>query len=90
MAANVLLSFKRANIMVKSNNGFEIAEEDLKMRGFGDFFGIRQHGLPELKIANLYEDLEVFEEAKKAASGFNLDEYIEILHKVKKLFIEGL
>lgn len=52
-------AFKRLEIMVKSNNGFEIAEKDLELRGPGDYFGTRQHGLPEFKLANLMKDIEL-------------------------------
>ncbi len=55
--------------MCRTNNGFEIAEEDLKLRGPGDFFGARQHGLPDLKIADMMTDMETLliaqEEARK-------------------------
>lgn len=47
---------ERLTTMCKTNDGFEIAEADLKLRGPGDFFGTRQHGLPSFKVANLYED----------------------------------
>lgn len=43
--------------MQDTNDGFKIAEKDLELRGSGDFFGTRQHGLPEFKIANLFEDM---------------------------------
>ncbi len=56
----------RLNIMCRTSDGFEIAEEDLKARGPGDFFGERQHGLPELRIANL-SDIESLENAQSAA-----------------------
>lgn len=46
-------SLERLKIMCKTNDGFAIADEDLKLRGPGDFFGSRQHGLPELKIAEM-------------------------------------
>lgn len=58
---------ERLKIMEKSNNGFEIAQKDLELRGPGDFFGIRQSGLPEFKIANLLEDISVLKEATDAA-----------------------
>ena len=45
-------------VMTETNNGFIISEKDLELRGSGEFFGTRQHGLPELKIANLFEDIE--------------------------------
>lgn len=58
---------KRMKIMCESNDGFYISEEDLKLRGPGDFFGTRQHGLPEMKIANLFEDREILIKAQKCA-----------------------
>ena len=53
--------------MQKSGDGFVIAEEDLKIRGPGDFMGTRQSGLPILKIANLLRDIKVLEIARKEA-----------------------
>ena len=49
------------------DNGFDIADADLKLRGPGDFFGSRQHGLPPLKIADMSEDFQVLKLAQKAA-----------------------
>ncbi|MBQ7793911.1 MAG: ATP-dependent DNA helicase RecG [Clostridia bacterium] len=57
----------RMQTMCASNDGFYIAEQDLKLRGPGDFFGTRQHGLPELKIANLFEDSDLLIMAQNAA-----------------------
>lgn len=59
---------KRMEIMCSSNDGFFISEEDLKLRGPGDFFGTRQHGLPELKIANLFSDMKILKTAQTEAS----------------------
>ena len=53
--------------MQNSRDGFEIAEEDLKIRGPGDFMGTRQSGLPVLKIANLIRDIKVLDVARKEA-----------------------
>ena len=45
--------------MCQTNDGFVISEKDLELRGSGDFFGTAQHGIPEMKIANLFEDIDV-------------------------------
>lgn len=58
---------KRMNIMHNTTNGFEISEEDLKMRGPGDFFGNAQHGLPPMKIADISCNMELMNSAKKCA-----------------------
>ena len=60
---------QRMDIMCRTNDGFEIAEKDLEIRGPGEFFGTRQHGLPELQIANLYSDMSILKEAGEAARG---------------------
>ena len=57
----------RLEIMCKTNDGFKIAERDLQMRGPGDFFGSRQHGLPEMHVADLGADMTVMQEAQKEA-----------------------
>lgn len=62
---NTEISKERIGVMVRTSDGFEIAEKDLQLRGPGEFFGQRQHGLPELKIANLADDLEKLIEIKK-------------------------
>ncbi|HPU45904.1 MAG TPA: helicase-related protein, partial [Thermoclostridium sp.] len=61
------ISRQRMEIMAKSNDGFVIAEKDLELRGPGDVFGVRQHGLPEFRIANLYRDMDVLKDVQKAA-----------------------
>ena len=59
---------RRLKVMCETNDGFRIADEDLKLRGPGDFFGSRQHGLPELKIADLMGgDMPLFRTAQEAA-----------------------
>jgi ATP-dependent DNA helicase RecG len=57
----------RLNAMTKTSDGFEIAEIDLKLRGPGDFFGTRQHGLPEFKLADITQEMELLREAKDDA-----------------------
>lgn len=58
---------RRLNIMVKSNDGFRIAEEDLNIRGPGEFFGTRQSGMPDLKIANIVRDAKLLHNARHEA-----------------------
>ena len=61
------LTKQRMDIMVKTNDGFVISEKDLELRGSGEFFGTRQHGLPELKIANLFSDMELLKRVQSVA-----------------------
>jgi ATP-dependent DNA helicase RecG len=60
-------SASRLNAMTRTNDGFEIAEIDLKLRGPGDFFGTRQHGLPEFKLADITQEIELLKVAKEDA-----------------------
>ena len=57
----------RFETMCRTTDGFEIAKKDLEMRGPGDFFGSRQHGLPDMRIANLMTDSRILYEAQKTA-----------------------
>jgi ATP-dependent DNA helicase RecG len=59
---------QRLEAMVRTTNGFEIAELDLQLRGPGEFFGTRQAGMPSLRVANLLRDREILESAKKEAA----------------------
>ncbi len=60
-------AIRRLKVMCDTTDGFKIADADLQLRGPGDFFGDRQHGLPELKIADLLNDMTVLHEAQAAA-----------------------
>ena len=57
----------RLKIMCRTNDGFKISEEDLRLRGPGDFFGSRQHGLPEMHVADLGADVNVLQRAQDEA-----------------------
>lgn len=61
------LSKARIDILTKTTDGFAIANEDLKLRGPGDFFGSKQHGLPTLKIADMSQDLAALTQAQETA-----------------------
>jgi ATP-dependent DNA helicase RecG len=58
---------ERLTVMTQTNNGFEIAERDLQLRGPGEFFGTRQHGLPEFKLADVTQEMHMLQEAKEDA-----------------------
>ena len=58
---------RRLEVLAQTNDGFKVAEEDLRLRGPGEFFGTRQHGLPELKIADLIEDFDLLRAARRDA-----------------------
>ncbi len=88
---------KRMTIMCKTNDGFIISEEDLKLRGPGDFFGTRQHGLPELKIANLFKDMKIMKRAKVSSEkiissdkALLKKENQGILRKIKEMFDDNI
>jgi ATP-dependent DNA helicase RecG len=54
-------------VLVHSRDGFELAEKDAELRGLGEFFGTRQHGLGELRLGNLITDQELLQAARKDA-----------------------
>jgi len=87
------VSSERLEIMRSTNDGFRIAEEDLKLRGPGDFFGSRQHGLPEMRIANIASDMLVLSLAQNAADkllradpSLALAEHRELLNQIGRMF----
>ena len=85
----------RLRVLTGTTAGFKIAEEDLKLRGPGDFFGARQHGLPTFRVADLNTDTRVLKEAQEAAGevlaadpDLSRPEHRPLLDKVRKLFEE--
>jgi len=77
---------ERMKVMTETNNGFIISEKDLELRGSGEFFGTRQHGLPELKIANLFEDIEMLKSVQSVA--IKIMEEDSNLEKEKNLLLK--
>jgi len=67
------LGEERLDAMVRTQDGFELAELDLQMRGPGEFFGTRQAGLPEFRVVNLLRDRQILEIAKVEAARFALN-----------------
>ena len=91
------VSNKRNEIMCATEDGFIIAEEDLKLRGPGEIFGTRQHGLPELNISDLIRHGDILDKAKEAAgeiikedSRLIKKEHSGIRKRVKKMFGENI
>src|SRR5690625_1905898 len=77
---------ERMRIMTETNNGFELAEQDLKLRGPGDFFGNKQSGLPEFKVADMIHDYRALETARNDAQEIienNLLEENEAFHQLQ-------
>jgi len=69
------IAVSRLQMMTRSRDGFEIAEHDLKLRGPGELFSTRQHGLPDLKIANIVEDFELLALARRDAFALIEDDH---------------
>lgn len=79
---------ERMKVISSTNDGFVISEKDLELRGSGEFFGTRQHGIPEFKIANLFEDISLL----KAAQGIALEiiDKDPVLEKKENLTLKKL
>lgn len=82
---------ERLTVLVHTNDGFVIAQKDLEMRGAGDFFGTRQHGLPPMKLANLAGDTRLLEQAKREADALmredpQLDRVPLLRQRIEELF----
>lgn len=84
---------RRMKVMETTTDGFKIADEDLKLRGPGEFFGSRQHGLPEMKIADMLEDRSTLEKTQRAAKEimardpeFSSPESVALKNEIQRLF----
>ena len=88
-------TLERLKLFRDTADGFKIAEADLKLRGPGDFFGSRQHGLPQLKIADMTGDMRVLKEAQTAAreitdaGALDTDEYRGLRAEIRRLFAQS-
>lgn len=87
---------KRLKILSSTSDGFKISEEDLRLRGPGEFFGSRQHGLPQMKIASLADDIDIIKLAQDEAHKLlqkdrklTLPEHTGLNKSVQKLFSSG-
>lgn len=80
-------ALERLNILCKSNDGFLIANEDLKLRGPGDFFGVRQSGDFEFRLGDIMNDTNILKQASEAVE-LILNEEVEISDKQRKIIIE--
>lgn len=87
---------ERMKALCATNDGFQLSEEDLRLRGPGDFFGHRQHGLPQLRVADLAGDLRVLQEARDAAQALLEEDPLlqktqnsGMLARVRQLFEEN-
>ena len=79
---------KRMKVMCDTNDGFIISEKDLELRGAGDFFGTMQHGIPEFKIANLFEDMQTLKIVQNLAMKIISDD--PKLEKEENKLLRGL
>ncbi len=85
-------TLKRLKLFRDTSDGFQIAEADLKLRGPGDFFGERQHGLPQLKIADMTTDMNVLRKAQRCAvsilkeNQLETEEYRGLRAEMRRLF----
>jgi ATP-dependent DNA helicase RecG len=87
------IAVERVKIMCESTDGFQIAEEDLRLRGPGEIFGTRQHGLPEMHISDIVRHADVLEKAKDAANhiletdpALSTEDYAELRRRTEKMF----
>ena len=83
------LALTRMKMMCESSDGFELAEKDLELRGPGDFYGTRQHGIPTLRAANLYTDMKIATEATEAVNRIieeGGEEAERLNNAIKKMF----
>lgn len=91
--SNSSVARQRMKIMTETNNGFVLAQKDMELRGIGEFFGTRQHGVPELKIANLFTDGSLVQLAAQASDqllsedpALDREEHLYLKEKIRDFF----
>lgn len=85
-------ALERLKYFASTKNGFEVAEYDMKLRGPGEILGLRQHGLPDLKVADLIRDKQLLFRAREDAEFVmkNLDRFKALIEKIEKIYGERL
>ncbi|MEG0641962.1 MAG: ATP-dependent DNA helicase RecG [Clostridium sp.] len=87
-------SCERIKVMTSTTDGFVISQKDMELRGFGEFFGTRQHGIFQFKVANLFEDINILKITREIAKEiienhkFEEDEYKLLYKEVKAKYLE--
>jgi ATP-dependent DNA helicase RecG len=86
---------RRLKVMEATSDGFKLAEEDLSIRGPGEFFGTKQSGMPDLRVANILRDIKVLEQARREAFAFveekhNLTNYPLLKEALEKTWSDRL
>ena len=82
------VSQERLKLMEQTQDGFELAEQDLLLRGSGQLFGLAQSGLPDLRVANIIKDIEILVQARKDVLDFANNYGMETLESVMKEELE--
>ena len=85
-------SKERMKIMTSTTDGFVVAEKDMQLRGFGEFFGTRQHGIFQFKVADIFKDIKVLKLTRDIAKDIiekkSNEEYNNLLNQVRKRYLE--
>ena len=80
-----IVTKKRMDAMTATNDGFELSELDLQLRGPGEFFGTMQHGIPQMRLANLYKDMAVLAQTREALGKMFHVEHFALKEKIQQI-----
>lgn len=86
-------SKERLKIMASTTDGFVIAQKDMELRGFGEFFGLKQHGIYQFKVANIFKDIEVLKLTRELSKDilenkYSDENYKALIEEVRKAYLE--